>query len=97
MPGKPYHPALTAEDVPETRNGLPGDPKSWHVGCMVTQGRAVIAARKLFPDEARIDPTADCRLETGREGQPCRICAAANQRWTNRVREVRAAMLEAFR
>jgi hypothetical protein len=87
-------PPLAATDPPETRIGDPKDPKSWHVGCMVTQDRAITAARLLFPDE--VADGSDCRAEIGREGEPCRSCAARNAAWVARVREVRAALFCAF-
>jgi len=83
-------PPLTPEDVPETRIG-----GQWHVGCMVTQRRAIAVASALFPDE--VTDGTDCRSEVGREGAPCRFCAEKNEAWTSRVREVRKAMMEAFR
>jgi hypothetical protein len=91
----PLFPPLGPNDPPETRIGAPSDPKSWHVGCMVTQGRAHAAAATLYPEE--VTDGSDCRAEVGREGEPCRACAAANERWTERVRQVRAAMMAAFR
>lgn len=87
-------PPLAPDDVPETRTGDPKDPKSWHVGCMVTQDRAIRVARALYPDE--VADGSDCRAEIGREGEPCRACAARNAEWVARVREVRKAMMEAF-
>jgi hypothetical protein len=87
-------PPLSPDDVPETRKGDPKDPKSWHVGCMVTQDRAIMTARALFPHE--VANGADCQKEVGREGLACRICAARNQAWIERVRQVRAAMMGAF-
>lgn len=88
-------PPLGPDDIPETRIGDPRDPKSWHIGCLVTQNRAIRVARKLFAEE--IADGSDCRAEIGREGEPCRLCAERNELWTNRVREVRAAMIEAFK
>lgn len=70
------------------------DPKSWHVGCLVTQTRAVEVAVRLFPDEST--DGSDCRAEVGREGQPCRACESRNAQWAARVTQVRRAMLEAF-
>lgn len=70
------------------------DAASWHVGCMVTQGRAAEVAYRLFPDEAT--DGSDCRAEIGREGEPCRACAARNENWAERVTQVRRAMLKAF-
>lgn len=87
-------PPLADTDPPETRIGDSKDAKSWHVGCMVTQDRAIITARALFPDE--VADGSDCRAEVGREGEPCRSCAARNTAWIERVREVRAAMFCAF-
>lgn len=87
-------PPLGPDDVPERRIGDPKDAKSWHVGCMVTQDRAIAVAVRLYPDE--IADGSDCKGEIGREGEPCRICAAKNTNWIERVREVRAAMLAAF-
>lgn len=86
----PMWPPLGPDDVPETRiNG------KHHVGCIVSQKRAIIVARILFPDEVRHGE--DCRQESEREGQPCRCCAHLNKAWIERVRQVRAAMMEAFR
>lgn len=62
---------------------------------MVTEGRAVTVARKLFPEE--YSDGSDCRNEFGRIGESCRICIAKNAAWDKRVAEVRAAMIEAFR
>lgn len=83
-----------AIDPPETRTGDPKDPKSWHVGCMITQSRAIAVTAALFPDE--IADGSDCRAEVGREGEPCRLCDARNTQWTERVRQVRKAMMSAF-
>lgn len=83
-------PPLSPDDVPETR--IDG---KHHVGCIISQRRAIMVARALFPDE--IATGADCRAEIGREGEPCRACADNNAQWIHRVREVRAAMMEAFK
>lgn len=83
-------PPIPEGDPPDRR--APGEP--WHGGLMVTQGRAVRVASALFPDE--VADGSDCRAEVGREGEPCRACAARNAAWADRVREVRRAMLEAF-
>lgn len=80
-------PPLAADDVPETR--IAG---KHHTGCIVSQGRAITVARALFPDE--IADGADCGYFAP---APCRHCADRNAAWTRRVREVRAAMLEAFK
>lgn len=87
---KTLFPPLGPDDVPETR--IDG---KHHVGCIISQRRAIMVARALFPDE--IADGSDCRAEHGREGEPCRVCAENNQRWKDRVREVRAAMMEAFK
>jgi len=52
--------------------------------------RAEALARRLFPDD--VADGTDCRAEIGREGQPCSACASRNAAWTDRVREVRAAL-----
>lgn len=87
-------PPLGPDDPPETRIGDQKDAKWWHVGCMVTQGRAIRVAASLFAEE--VADGSDCKAEIGREGEPCRICAAKNEAWTERVRAVRRAMMEAF-
>jgi hypothetical protein len=74
--------------------GLSSDAKSWHAGCMVTQRRAIAVSLQLFREDATNG--SDCRAEIGREGEPCRSCAAANERWADRVRSVRLAMIKAF-
>ena len=63
---------------------------------MVTFQRAAVIAGELFPDQYRADPTYDCRAEVNREGQPCRICDAANKDWLERVAQVRAAVQKGF-
>lgn len=91
-------PQFRAIRDPETGAWAPGannDSASWHVGCMVTQGRAAEVAYRLFPDEAT--DGSDCRAEVGREGEPCRACASRNGAWAARVRETRLAMLAAFK
>ena len=60
---------------------------------MITRDRAESVARELFPGDFH---AGDCRAEHGREGQPCRICAALNEAWQARVQGVRNAMLTAF-
>lgn len=82
---------------PETgvwTRGDPGDARSHHAGCIVTQGRAAKVAYRLFADEAT--DGSDCRQEIGRIGEPCRVCASRNEAWSERVRQVRLAMIEAF-
>lgn len=67
----------------------------WHMGCMITQQRAIAVATILFPDE--VADGSDCRNEYGREGQPCRACADRNEAWVQRVRQVRLAMMEGLK
>jgi hypothetical protein len=67
---------------------------NWTIEKMVTESRALHVARSLFPDD--YSDGGDCRAEHGREGEPCRICAARNEAWQARVNEVRAAMIKAF-
>lgn len=62
---------------------------------MVTLARAETVTRALFPFDYY--DGHDCRKEVGREGQPCRICAAQRRDWLDKVAEVRAAMMEAFK
>jgi hypothetical protein len=83
----PIHP----DDPPERR----GHREPWHVGLMVPQSRAITVAKRLFPDE--IADGSDCLSEVGREGEPCRHCAHINSNWSERVRQVRLAMMEAFK
>jgi hypothetical protein len=83
-------PPLGPDDVPETR--IDG---KHHVGCIISQRRAIVATRLLFPSD--IADGGDCRAEHGREGESCRVCAENNLRWTERVRQVRTAMMEAFK
>lgn len=86
----PLWPPIPAGDPPDRRpKGAP-----WHVGCMVTQARAVAVAVRLFPEEAATGD--DCRAKIGREGEPCRACAERNAAWSERVRAVRLAMLAGF-
>lgn len=94
MSRRPAWPPLGPDDVPERRLGDPRDPTTHHVGCVVSQGRAIVVAARLFPDE--VADGSDCRAEVGREGSPCRACESRNAAWIARVREVRAAMMEAF-
>lgn len=82
---------------PETgvwTRGDPGDVRSHHAGCIVTQGRAAKVASSLYADEAT--DGSDCRAEVGREGEPCRICESRNDQWASRVRAVRWAMIAAM-
>lgn len=65
----------------------------WTPDKMITLSRAAHVARLLFPGEYHV---LDCRNEIGREGHPCRVCAAANLHWAEKVNEVRAAMFDAF-
>lgn len=95
MVARTYFPPLGPDDPPETRPDGRRDAASWHVGCMVTQLRAISVATALFP--AEVADGSDCKAEDGREGEPCRICAGRNEVWTQRVREVRKAMMDAFR
>ena len=105
MSGAPIWPPIPEGDPPETRGyrdpvtgawtpGSNADAKSWHHGVMVTQGRAIAVARALFADE--ITDGSDCRAEIGREGEPCRACAARNEAWAERVAQVRRAMIASF-
>lgn len=82
---------MAAKMTPEERKAMFEE----SLNKMVTQGRAIRAARLLFPDEYA--DGSDCRMETGREGEPCRFCAERNVQWTARVAQVRDAMKEAFR
>lgn len=66
----------------------------WTIEKMVTQDRAECVAFELFRDEYASGN--DCRNETGREGQSCRICTRRNSEWAARVAQVRAAMVKAF-
>lgn len=66
---------------------------AWTPDKMITVERAEAVAKALFPHE---EHHGDCRNETGREGEPCSICAANNAAWLSRVAEVRDAMLTAF-
>lgn len=83
----PIHP----DDLPDRR----GKGEPWHVGLMMTQERAIAVASALFADE--IADGSDCRKEWQREGEPCRCCADRNDNWSERVRAVRRAMMEAFK
>lgn len=85
-------PAIPEGDPPDTR--VKAEPH--HVGLVVSQRRAIAVARALFPDEYKAEPT-DCRNFVNKPGEPCPICADNNERWSNRVREVRKAMMEAFK
>ena len=88
-------PPLGPDDPPDRRANK-ADP--WHVGLMISQTRAVAVASDLFPDE--IADGSDCRKEIGRVGEPCSVCAGREwwKLWTSlRVRQVRAALMEAFR
>lgn len=80
-------PPLGPDDPPETR--IDG---KHHVGCIVSQDRAIKVASLLFRSEVR--DGSDCGMGGD---QSCPICRDANQVWIERVREVRAAMMEAFR
>ncbi len=62
---------------------------------MITQERAIYVASKLFPDD--MTDGSDCKNESGRVGEPCNVCADKNKQWSDRVREVRAAMMGAFK
>lgn len=94
-PATPYNwPPIPPGDPSETRMGNPSDPNSWHIGMMISQGRAISVARALFPDEETNG--SDCKGEIAREGLPCNVCASRNQQWFNRVAEVRRAMIKAF-
>lgn len=46
--------------------------------------------RRLFADDFH---EGDCRLEHGREGQPCRICEDKNKQWDDRLWEVYHALI----
>lgn len=70
-----------------------GSRAPWHVGRMVTRGRALDVAKRLFPDEVW---ERDCKGEIGREGLPCRACASQKREWMRRVASVRLAMFKAF-
>lgn len=83
-------PPIPEGDLPETR----GEDGKHHVGCVITQQRAIVVAMALFPDE--VADGSDCHNQYGREGEPCEICASRNASWTNRVAEVRRAMIKAF-
>jgi hypothetical protein len=72
-----------------------GNPRAYQIGETISQTRAIRVASALFPDE--IADGGDCRAEVGREGQPCQVCAERNAQWSNRVRQVRFAMMEAFK
>lgn len=90
-----FLPTIPDGDPPEIRApDRRGDPKAYQIGETITQRRAIYVASKLFPDDMA-DGT-DCRKETGREGEPCRVCAARNEQWAARVRQVRQAMISAF-
>lgn len=56
--------------------------------------RVAVIAAALFPDE--VSDASDCLEEIGREGLPCRHCAARNEQWAFRLRQTRAAILAAF-
>src|SRR5688500_15774081 len=56
-------------------------------------GVAETIARLLFP--GAVHDGSDCRNEIGREGQPCRICAASAEEWANTIEKVKAALLAA--
>lgn len=71
-----------------------GSKAPWHKGRMVTRGRAMTVAARLFPDD--VADGSDCRAEVGREGKPCRACAEKNRRWLERIAQTRLAMLKAF-
>lgn len=86
-----HFPPIGPGDLPDTR--LKGQP--WHVGLLVSQSRAISVARRLFPGD--VAEGADCRNGDAGHDKPCNFCAAANAQWFNRVREVRLAMIEAFR
>ena len=66
---------------------------AWPKYDMITETRATTVARQLFPEAS---PVEDCKAEIGREGQPCRICAAHNAEWSAIVTRTREAMLKAF-
>jgi hypothetical protein len=84
-------PPLEATDLPDTRaKGAP-----YHIGLMITQDRAIAVASALYADE--IADGTDCRAEIGRIGDACRHCAERNTAWIRRVREVRNAMVAAFK
>ena len=84
-------PPLTLDDIPDTRaTGAP-----WHIGLMVTQRRAALVAARLFPEE--IATGTNCCAETGNEGSPCGFCDERNKSWENRIRQVRSALMEAFK
>lgn len=85
-----FWPKIPEGDPPEVRRS--GEPH--HTGLIVSQARAIYVASKLFPDD--IADGHDCKKEYGREGQPCSVCAERNQRWADRVREVRLAIIGAF-
>lgn len=81
------------ESDPPDRRESKNDP--WHMGLMITQDRAIAVATKLFPFD--VADGSDCRAEHGRKGEPCNVCADRNKAWSERVREVRTAMMEAFK
>lgn len=55
---------------------------------------AARVAAALFPEAV---PGPDCMAEVGREGQPCRICAAQAADFADKVEEVRVALAVATR
>ena len=68
---------------------------TWTIDKMVTEKRARAIARRLFPDDYA--DGSDCRNEYGRRGEPCRVCAERNAAWQDRIAQVRAAVMDAFR
>lgn len=78
------------ERVAARRSGAKWDPAI----DMITPERAARVAEALFPDEK--SDGVDCFNETGREGQPCRVCAERWSEWRKRVDQVHKAMCDAF-
>lgn len=67
--------------------------KAWTPDKMFTRSRVTFVAKELFPDDYHV---GDCRDEAGRPGEPCNICARANELWATRVEDTRRAMFKAF-
>ena len=89
-PQKPIWSLIPDGDLPNHRL-LDG---KHHIGCMVTQGRAIKVATSLFADE--VTDGSNCLNQHDRPGELCQICESRNQAWKERVAQVRRAMFEAF-
>ena len=61
---------------------------------IVTEKRAAVAARALFPADYKDD--TNCRAESGREGKICTVCLDQRMEWLAKVADVREAIMAAM-